>query len=418
MNLAKKEILTPVLRYWGFMRHPFAGFVLRGSDLGLFVNREMEIRRLHNALSNPLCGAYGAQGIGKSTLLEHLKERVEAGGYTVVLVQMTGTSENLLYREILASVLGGIKDKRIKVPSTLKLDVEKEIQRIQTSIKHVSGVETGLEVKLVLGTGTTVSEIDEQEVPRHTEDSALDLVALVAEHAKSPFAVIVDNLERAKSLIKTEEEYFRFVARFARTIDERMSASGIPFVVSLDRSFVEHVQNQLPGDEEALSFSFGALIPVQRFSPDDLWAIVERRLDRFGWKKEASSFLTADAFWALAMTAEGHPRRTFAVLREAMELIADEKAQKQITFEFVRRAAENCRETVDEVSLRILAFLGDGKAHSPSEARFSEAVDIAPSTLRGRVAELSEKDLLRAERVQDGRARRVLYSLPPLESHD
>jgi hypothetical protein len=412
--LSEKTIVTPVLAYWGFRKHPFADFVLRGAELELFVDRATELRRLHNALSSRLCGAFGAQGIGKSSLLENLRQKVEEAGYRVVLVQMTGTSENLLHREILASLLEKIKDKTIKLDSSLKLRIDEEVQRIQSSIKHVSETETGVGVRFVAETGTSVSEADEHELPQHTEESALALAARIVEHAKQPFVVIIDNLERARSLIETEEGYFRFVTRFARVIDERMPNSGISFVVSLDRSFVERIESQLPDVEEAYSFCFGALVSVDPFTPSDMWAIIERRLMQRGWKRATSAFVTPDALWSLVITTEGHPRRAFAVLREAMELIAADGAEEQITLEYVRRAAANCREAVDETNLRILEFLSDGKSHSPSEDGFSESVGVALTTLRPRLAELGENGLLSAERVQEGRVRKLLYSLPSL----
>jgi len=71
----------------------------------LFVDRDTEVRRLQNALSHPLCGVFGAQGVAKSSVLNKLVQLTLKGGHAVVTVQMMGTSENLLYREILAAVL-------------------------------------------------------------------------------------------------------------------------------------------------------------------------------------------------------------------------------------------------------------------------------------------------------------------------
>jgi hypothetical protein len=37
--MAAKTIITPVLKFWGFERHPFDDLVLRGDGLDLFIDR-------------------------------------------------------------------------------------------------------------------------------------------------------------------------------------------------------------------------------------------------------------------------------------------------------------------------------------------------------------------------------------------
>jgi hypothetical protein len=50
--MAAKTIITPVLKFWGFERHPFDDLVLRGDELDLFIDRKVELRRLQNSLSH------------------------------------------------------------------------------------------------------------------------------------------------------------------------------------------------------------------------------------------------------------------------------------------------------------------------------------------------------------------------------
>ena len=62
--MARKAILTPVLRYWGFGKHPFDDYVLSGMDLRLFVDRSRELRKLRDALSSRLTGTVGVLCVG------------------------------------------------------------------------------------------------------------------------------------------------------------------------------------------------------------------------------------------------------------------------------------------------------------------------------------------------------------------
>ena len=73
--MAAKTIITPVLKFWGFERHPFDDLVLRGDELELLIDRKVELRRLQNSLSHSLCGVFGTQGVGKSSMLNRLVVR-------------------------------------------------------------------------------------------------------------------------------------------------------------------------------------------------------------------------------------------------------------------------------------------------------------------------------------------------------
>jgi len=418
--MATKTIITQVLRFWGFERHPFDDLVLRDDDLALFVDRDTELRRLQNALSNTLCGVFGAQGIGKSSVLNRLSALTVQEGYPVATVQMTGTSENLLYREILAAILREIKADKIKVLAKLGLKIDRELERVESSIKYTSSVEAAGEAglkaffNLVSKVGLTKSE--EHELPRHNEDSATALIRKLALHQKEPFVVVIDNLERAKFLVNNEDAYFRFLTKFAQTIDSTFSEAGVAFVVSLDQTFVDHINGQLPGAEEAYSFSFGQLVEIGPFSPANFFKIISKRLGNRGWPGSAEDFIRQDAFWVLMLAAGGHPRRAFAVLREAMELIADRKAKKQITLDFMRQAAANCQEKLAETDLKIFQFLSKNDPHSSSDKPFLDAVGIGRAQLRTRLAELESKGLLGTTQKISGSTKKDVYFLQRFDS--
>lgn len=415
----RKIIITPVLRYWGFERHPFDDYVLENEDLELFVDRKDEVRRLQNALSNPLCGAFGAQGIGKSSVLNQFIGKTHLEGYPVVVAQMTGTSENLLYREILLALLKEIKAGNISVLAKLKLKVDQEIERVNHAISYTTAVEAagevGWQAMLNLSAKIGVEKAIQEELPQHTEDSATALIHDIAVHAKSPFVIVIDNLERTRSLLADEDAYFRFITKFARTVDSTFSEVGVAFVVSLDQSFADRIQGQLPGAEEAYSFSFGQLVEIGAFPADNMYEIMVRRIVRRGWKAGAADFITTEAFWALMLATAGHPRRAFAVLREAMELVAAERSPKRLTMGYMKRAASKCRERLDETDIAILRFLSENGPHSPSDREFLEAVGISRPTLTKRLLDIQARNLVTLERQKIGSTTKEIYRAVSLE---
>ena len=413
--MSAKIIITPVLRFWGFERHPFDDLVLRDHDLALFVDRKTEVRRLQNSLSNALCGVFGAQGVGKSSVLNQLATLTRKEGYAVASVQMTGTSENLLYREILAAILREIKTGNIKVAARRGLKVDRELERVQNSIKYTSSVEaageTGWKALFNLAVKTGVKQQEEHELAQHTEDTAVALIREIAQQTEKPFAVVIDNLERAKFMLNSEEAYFRFITKFAQTIDMTFSELGVPFVVSLDQSFADRIDGQLPGAEEAYSFSFGQLVEIRVFAPDDLFKIINRRLAYRKWRGAVDDFIDRDAFWALMIATGGHPRRAFAVLREAMELIADQNGKPKIRLDHMRTAVHETGEKLLDTDIRIFQFLARSGPHSSSDDALLRAVGLGRTQLRTRLAELHKKTLLAVTQETIGSTKKDVYSV-------
>ena len=174
---------------------------------------------MQNALSHPLCGVFGAQGVGKSSVLNKLVQLTLKDGHAVVTVQMMGTSENLLYREILAAVLREILAENIILSAKLKLKADQELERVQNSIKYISSVEAAGEVGwkalLNLAVKTGIKKQEEHELAKHTEETAVEMIQGIARNAKDPFVVVIDNLERAKYILNNKDAYFRFITKFS-----------------------------------------------------------------------------------------------------------------------------------------------------------------------------------------------------------
>jgi hypothetical protein len=414
--MASKTIITPVLKFWGFARHPFDDLVLRDGDLDLFIDREKELRRLQNALSNSLSGVFGAQGVGKSSVLNKLAAWAVNEGHAVAVVQMSGTSENLLYQEILASILRQVKARNIKVATKLKLNVDQELKRLESSIKFTTSLEAGGKLGLTeTGISAGGRQQVERELKQYTEDSAIKVIADLARQAKSPFIVMIDNLERAKYLVNDKDGYFRYVTKFAQIVDSEFSQLGVPFIVSLDQSFYDRIDGFLPGPEEAFSFFFGQLVEIRTFPPGELFKIINRRLNYRKWSGTVDEFIDRDAFWALMIATNGHPRRAFAVLREAMELIASKDGKRKLSVDLIRAACQECEEELDETEMRIFQFLVAKGPHSSSDEAFTKAVGIGRAQLRERLTVLQEKGLIGVTEGTSGTTKKDLYYVDDLD---
>ena len=300
----KPRIITPVLKYWGFRKHPFDDNILKGQSLNLFVDREDELHRLHNALSNRLTGIYGSQGVGKSSFLRKFEEVLENNSLAVAYVHLTGTTEKALYREILATILRCHTNGKIKTYRKIKLDSKRELERVEFSIRIARESEIGAAAVVKGG----YKELKEKQADPHTEESARLLIKDIIANTRTAFVVIVDDLERMKHFLENDEAYFRFITAFARTVDESFSDESIAFIVSLDRHFVGRIGLESPGKQGTVSFSFGELVELLSFQPQQLLELIRKRLNDRKWTKTLNDFISIDAFWVLITATGGHPR--------------------------------------------------------------------------------------------------------------
>jgi hypothetical protein len=298
--------------------------------------------------------------------------------------------------------------------------VNQELERVQNSIKYISAVEAtgeaGWKALLNLAVKTGIKKQEEHELAKHTEETAVELIRDIARHTKEPFVVVIDNLERAKYLLNNKDAYFRFITKFAQTIDTTFAELGVPFVVSLDQSFPDRIDGFLPGAEEAYSFSFGQLVEIKVFPPAEFFQIISRRLGHRKWPATTDDFIDRDAFWALMLATSGHPRRAFAVLREAMELIAAKNAKKKIRLEHMRAAIDESGEKLSETDVRIFQFLVANGPHSSSDDKFMKHVGIGRTQLRTRLTELHDKVLLGVSEEASGSAKKDIYFVDNLDA--
>lgn len=397
-----------MLSYWGFKDHPFDDFILKDQSLCLFVDREKQLHKLHNALTGRLCGIYGSQGVGKSSFLRKLEEILKASELSVVYVHLMGTSEKAIYREILAAILRNHISGELKTDPKLKLKAKEELDRVESSIQITSESEFGAQGIIKAGLKRT----QKQDFDPHSEETARALIRDVIYNATSPFAVIIDDLERMKHFLENADSYFRFVTSIAKTIDESFSDPKVCFIVSVDTHFVDRINQNLPDDEGAISFSFGDLIKLENFSPQLLIEILKRRLRNRGWKKSLKDFISPEALLMVLATTGGHPRRSLALLRSAMEHIEESRKPLFIDTESIEAAIAQRKEILNRKDLEILFYLQKERELSTSDEKVLAELGLPRSTIRGRLKELAVKLNLTVSEQAIGRTQRTIYSFP------
>lgn len=400
-------IITPVIKYWGCKEHPFADYILDNQALDLFVNRDQEIHRLHNCLTNRLTGVAGTPGVGKSSFLRKFKSELQ-NIYPVAYVEMAGKSEKLLFRETLKAILDLMRKKKIK--TTRKVNINLEFERLKNSFQLTRQSEFGASA-LMLG---KISETKTQNIKAHDEQTALTLIQRIIQGTKTPFVVIIDDMERIKFLLENDAAYFRFIVAFSRTVHEGLNHPGVSFIISLDDNFAKRVGNyDNPTIEDDNTLSFGALIQIKNFPPKHLLQIIKTRLIKYKWGGDLDKFITEKAFWLLQHISGGHARRALSALRSAMEYVEFNHLECQITTDAIIRGITEMRgRNVDLKQVPIIDYLLDNGPTSPSDKDLINAVGLSRPSLQKQMKVLHKQLGLEVTSDETDAKAKKLYRFP------
>jgi len=145
-----------------------------------------------------------------------------------------------------------------------------------------------------------------------------------------------------------------------------------------------------PALKKPIHFHLDNWSKLKLFSPCDFFKLISKRLGHRKWPGTTDDFIEQDAFWALMLSTGGHPRRAFAVLREAMELIAAKNGKKNIRLEHIRAAVDECGENWQRLKCGFPVF-GCHGPHSSSDDKFKNAAGIGRTQLRTRLASFKKR---------------------------
>lgn len=405
-----KTTLTPVVRFWGLTQNPFRDAPLRSRSLSLFTCREEEIADLKDALDNPLTGIYGSLGVGKTSFLNKVAQLLEnEKEYRVVCVYLGHCTEANLYRELLRVLLQRKNKGAFGLYRGSNINAKKELERLNNKLTTSTTSKIGASAGLV----ADLSEARAKEIGIHTEETARSMISEVVKKVNAPLVVLVDDLEKVKYFLTDQAAaYLRAVASFTNMLKD-IGNDFVSFVVTLDDHFARLVEEERLTGSGAFSYSFGELLKLKNFTPEELAEMIKVRLQKSGWRTRLGDFIRLDAFWLLIAATSGHPRKALAVLREAMKFVHRQERLKVIDVEALVYGMKKTHYTLDETDIAIISFLRKSDGASPSDIEFQHSVKLTRSSLSDRIKALLPKVNLDVTKASPASGRQK-YSLPPI----
>jgi len=401
---------TPVIKYWNFKQNPFRDCVLKGKNLTMFICREEDLNDLEDAIDNHLIGICGSLGVGKSSFLNKFKELMEEKtDLPIILIDMATGTEMGLYQEILYALLKNCKNKIINLYKKFKIDINKEIDRIEANISELTSSEFGAQSIAVV----KHSEQSAKQIASHTPSSCRSLIQNIISNSKNEYLIIIDNFERIQYFIQDQNKtYLNVLAGFTQTFSD-LPNDNVAFIVTLDDHFKDLMEKERKTKKGFFSFSFGEFISLNNFSPMETKIVLETRLKLCKWKKSLLDFIPEDTFWLLMLASDGHPRKSFKILREAMKYVEKKRAELKLSNEAILYGINKSNEIIDEKDISIIKYLKMKGPSSPSNQSFQQALNLSRMSLSDRLKNLKERIYLISQKI-DEKSGKIVYSLPDI----
>lgn len=316
-----------ITELWNFRSNPFSIRELSSPEElnQLFVDRNLEVRQLRNALMGSeggiVYGISGLRGVGKSTVLNKVLEEVmKAEKNLVVKVKASGYYEELDFmKKILTDMCDQIEVKE------MPRNVKEEIVRLKTNLLYTEKVEEGkasegvirssikASIFSIFGTevGTEVSEKIREGVERQlkpyskstlTREILNFLQFLKREASYSKIVVGIDETDKCR---------FTIAEKLLDSIKTILVAPYCHFVfvgtLEFHKNFIKAFR---PGEEEEATMAsvFESVLPIRPLNENQILEIIEKRLSYFSLGKKVRNPFSNKALKVITSLARGIPK--------------------------------------------------------------------------------------------------------------
>lgn len=356
-------------RHFGLKVDPFTTLSLQTHNLDYFVGRSALINRLLSAMfSVSNIGVAGEPGVGKSSLLQLLKNQVPKDFHCVSIgVPLDDASYFLseLLRELLVSIP--------PVPGVNFREVSRRLEK------------EGL-----------------------TKNAVFSIIRSITSRLKKQLLVFVDDLEKIKG---DRVQHLTRSERTLQLLEELKSLLELPnvgFIMALQEEFYSKVgQVVKEGAEPTVLGLFKHMVLVEKFTQAELKQILNVRLQQAEFKGELEDFLEPEALTLALSLASGNSRRFIYLLSEGMYRGFQRKG-KRVEFQDLFEAV-NEHLKLDLVCKKLLYFLAKSGRAVASNSDLQAFMGLDMISIARRLEILSKNRLAEMVDVADGAK---VYALP------
>lgn len=353
-------------------------------------------------------------GVGKSSFLNMLAERMSKRGHAVCYVTLTSNSAGTIFREFLAELLVMCQQKQLKRSNPHKVNLRKEAKRLYAGLTE--GIQAGIEAKL-LGSGFSLQGTKSKSTIPHTEGTAIGTIGKLLDGLEQQLDVILDDFEKLKYQDSERiKDYVSELTGFLKTLHDKLHRPEVTYIVTLDNWFKKAREASRKDGGE---FGSGIEKPyrLDNLKREDAVEFIKVRIETSGWAHSISDFMTLEAFWALSIVSENHPRRLVLLLGEAMEAVFLNKDECKIQLTHIQDAAEEMELKFDKRQWALLEYFEKGGRTSPSNEQLMRHLGVQSwDTVKRTIDALDQAIGLRKEEEQEGRKRTTYYSVIPLDN--
>ena len=270
----QKNLFQKICDFSGLKNNPFYSKELKGPWLELFVNRKDELEETEWFIASGRTVAIcSKQGIGKSSFLSYMNERVLpetdllSAKFNFDFEKVEGNEFMIFLRKILRELLFLFAKHKDDYPALQNIDFEFESARLEKTItleeniKRNFGGKIGIEAdfnkvaklfhpvlvnngglpKVSAGLGGDGGRESKTitQIPIHNNETVKDKIIELGKLYDGPVVFFIDELDKTGKLFQDSFEWSKEIYKLLRHCREIFETSNFIFVFSLDYVFYE-----------------------------------------------------------------------------------------------------------------------------------------------------------------------------------
>jgi dethiobiotin synthetase len=353
-------------------------------------------------------GITGTNGIGKTTFLRKVQHDIETQGIQTIYFSPL-VPETSLFREFAKTLLFYALAKKVRLDDLSESKIIEHLHRFNCRVSVEESSEGGIDWKIF--TGKLVKKT-EKNYEQYNEDSAISLIVKILKSLTAFCVIFIDDMETMKHTISDSDIYIRKMMYLARFLRGQFLQDNTCFICSLDKEFYKAIQEETSKrtDSGSLSFYFNDIETLENLSTQELRQLILSRLQAAGYSKSLNQFITSDAFIALSLATERHPRKILRVIEAALIEGAINKVTC-IDLTTILTAIKQQRFTYDEINFKILQYISEKSKTSSIDKGLHKTTNLKERQLRERLSVLLLQQMLSVQEERTGVQRTKIYRL-------
>ncbi|TYB31245.1 MAG: AAA family ATPase [Candidatus Mcinerneyibacterium aminivorans] len=372
---------------------------IKESELDQFVNRENEINYILGLLrSFKNCAISGNKGIGKTSFLNLIKNKIEED-FSTIFISAPSLDKTYFYRKLMNQIISKKYEYNFE-ETKKKLRFSQQIETLAKLLLKGENIGEIQEQKVFNFISSLVDENKNFKKNLLSTEQMHDIIYDFFCSLNEKVFIFVDDIDKITidKLSKNNKIY-----NFLIELSDLLNLDNITWIFSINKKLHTKIENDLMNNESNSIFSFlNDLINLEYFSVKEFKKILFKRIN----KEEINNY-TNSALRMIFAIAKGNPRLLMYMLIKTLKYKKINNYEK-VDEKTVINTVNNIY-SIDKKSSQIMEYISKKSFIFPGDKTLQQITKLDSVSLNMRLKELVNKNLITSEIVNKKKAYWLSY---------